>query len=213
MRSLDSTRVRRVANLLRMSVDGKVFWLPRVLVGKRMQKAVSHFFNGLRFGEHPRCLVFKKNFFGLLKIPPPFRMRFFPTVSTWESLLRWRKLSAALLGCGMLAWPQLFAAKPPNVVLIISDDQAWSDYGFMGHAVVKTPRLDRLSQESVLFRRGYVPTALCRPSLMSLATGHYAHRHGVTGNDPSPKHAPPNSALYWQRRAELIARSMRGPRI
>lgn len=97
------------------------------------------------------------------------------------------------------------SADNPNIVLIISDDQAWTDYGFMGHDAIQTPHLDKLAAEGVLFRRGYVPTALCRPSLMSLATGHYAHRHGVTGNDPSPRHAKPDSGLYAERRAKLIA--------
>ena len=75
----------------------------------------------------------------------------------------------------------------PNIVLILSDDQTWTDYGFMGHDVIRTPHLDRLAEESVVYPRGYVPTPLCRPSLMSLATGHYAKDHGVTGNDPSPR--------------------------
>jgi uncharacterized sulfatase len=98
------------------------------------------------------------------------------------------------------------AAPPPNIVLIISDDQAWTDYGFIGHPDIRTPHIDKLSQEGVLFTRGYVPTALCRPSLMTLVTGHYAHRHGVTGNDPSPKYADRNSSLYHERRAALIAK-------
>jgi uncharacterized sulfatase len=99
-----------------------------------------------------------------------------------------------------------FAAEPsPNIVLIISDDQAWTDYGFMGHKDIKTPNLDKLASQSIVFRRGYVPTALCRPSLMTLATGHYAHRHGVTGNDPSPKYAKHGSKLYNDRRAALIS--------
>lgn len=97
------------------------------------------------------------------------------------------------------------ADQPPNVVLIISDDQAWTDYGFMGHPQIQTPHLDRLARESVVFKRGYVPTALCRPSLATLITGHYAHHHGVTGNDPSPKYAERNSELYKQRRARLIS--------
>lgn len=97
------------------------------------------------------------------------------------------------------------AETPPNVVLIISDDQAWTDYGFMGHPDIQSPNLDRLAAKSVLFRRGYVPTALCRPSLMTLATGHYASTHGVTGNDPSPKYAERDSDLYNQRRAQLIS--------
>lgn len=76
---------------------------------------------------------------------------------------------------------------PPNIVLILSDDQSWTDYGFMGHEHIQTPNLDRLSERSAVFRRGYVPTALCRPSLMTLATGRYTHEHMISGNDPSPK--------------------------
>ena len=97
------------------------------------------------------------------------------------------------------------AKNPPNVVLIISDDQSWTDYGFMGHPDIKTPHLDKLAAESVVFRRGYVPTALCRPSLVTLVTGHYAHRHGVTGNDPSPKYAKRAGQVYNDRRAQLIS--------
>ncbi len=95
--------------------------------------------------------------------------------------------------------------RPPNIVLILSDDQAWTDYGFMGHDAIQTPNLDELAKSSSVFRRGYVPTALCRPSLMTLLTGHYASTHGITGNDPSPKYAKPNSELYNQRRAQLIS--------
>lgn len=81
---------------------------------------------------------------------------------------------------------------PPNIVLILSDDQSWTDYGFMGHPDIKTPQLDRLAAESVTFPRGYVPTALCRPALASIATGLYAHQHGITGNDPAK--TPANKA-------------------
>lgn len=95
----------------------------------------------------------------------------------------------------------------PNVVLIISDDQAWTDYGFMGHDVIETPHLDALARRSAVFKRGYVPTALCRPSLATLLTGHYASTHQVTGNDPSPKYAAKDSELYQQRCAELIAKT------
>jgi uncharacterized sulfatase len=94
---------------------------------------------------------------------------------------------------------------PPNVVLIVSDDQAWTDYGFMGHADIRTPHLDALAREGVLFRRGSVPTALCRPSLMTLVTGRYAHRHGVTGNDPSPRLADPESEVYARLRERLVS--------
>jgi len=69
-------------------------------------------------------------------------------------------------------------------VLIISDDQAWNDFGFMRHTAVRTPQLDRLAARSAVFRRGYVPTSLCRPSLATIITGFYPHQHGITGNDP-----------------------------
>jgi uncharacterized sulfatase len=72
----------------------------------------------------------------------------------------------------------------PNVLLLISDDQAWGDFGFMGHGVIETPRLDALAAEGRTFPRGYVPTALCRPSLATIITGLYPHQHGITGNDP-----------------------------
>lgn len=76
-----------------------------------------------------------------------------------------------------------FAADKPNIVLILSDDQAWGDYGFMGHPDIKTPHLDSLAKRSLLFPKGYVSSPLCRPSLATMATGLYPHQHGVTGND------------------------------
>jgi uncharacterized sulfatase len=76
------------------------------------------------------------------------------------------------------------AERPPNVVMLISDDQAWTDYGFMGHDAIETPRLDALAKQSLVFTRGYTPSSLCRPSLMTMITGLYPHQHGVTGNDP-----------------------------
>lgn len=117
-----------------------------------------------------------------------------------------RRLLPAVLILVALATSTAVAADSPNIVLILSDDQAWTDYGFMGHPDIQTPHLDALASESVVFPRGYVPTALCRPSLVTLITGHYASTHGVTGNDPSPKYAQPGSELYNQRRAALIAR-------
>ena len=76
----------------------------------------------------------------------------------------------------------------------------------MGHPQIKTPHLDQLAKESVLFERGYVPTALCRPSLVTLTNGHYAHKHGVTEmilplkNYPSVK-----KEIFAQKKAQLIS--------
>jgi uncharacterized sulfatase len=112
--------------------------------------------------------------------------------------------------CAALAVsPVAAAARLPNIVLIISDDQAWTDYGFMGHPVIQTPCLDRLAREGACFPRGYVPTALCRPSLATLITGLYAHQHGITGNDPVPpagRSFDRSDPEYLARCEQLIAR-------
>ncbi|MBE0653092.1 MAG: sulfatase [Bacteroidales bacterium] len=72
----------------------------------------------------------------------------------------------------------------PNIILILSDDQAWTDYSFMGHDHIQTPNIDRLASKGLTFTQGYVPASLCRPSLASLITGLYPHQHKVLGNDP-----------------------------
>ena len=95
-----------------------------------------------------------------------------------------------------------FSAEKPNILLILSDDQAWTDYSFMGHEHIKTPHLDKLASESALFKRGYVPTALCRPSLMTLATGQYVHNHRVSGNNPHGDSKDPNKENW---KANVIA--------
>jgi uncharacterized sulfatase len=92
------------------------------------------------------------------------------------------------LGLSILLLAILFRgavqAAPPNVLLILSDDQAWTDYGFMGHPQIHTPHLDTLAAQSLTYTRGYVTSPLCRPSLASILTGLPTHVHGTTGNDP-----------------------------
>ena len=93
------------------------------------------------------------------------------------------RFGIALLGLLSLIG-SLRADAPPNVVLIISDDQGWRDYSCMGHPQIRTPYIDQLASESLVYTRGYVPDSLCRPSLASILTGHYPHHHRITGNDP-----------------------------
>lgn len=75
-------------------------------------------------------------------------------------------------------------AARPNVVFLLSDDQGWTDYGFMGHEHIQTPNLDALARAGILYERGYVTAPLCRPSLASIATGLYPYQTGIRGNDP-----------------------------
>jgi uncharacterized sulfatase len=59
----------------------------------------------------------------------------------------------------------------PNIVLIVGDDHGWPYFGFMGDEIVKTPNLDALAKEGVVFPYGYTTASTCRPSLRSLLTG------------------------------------------
>lgn len=72
----------------------------------------------------------------------------------------------------------------PNVVMIVSDDQGWPDFGFMGHKVIRTPNLDGLAKQGAVFPFGYVPCSLCRASLATILTGLYAFQHQICCNDP-----------------------------
>lgn len=94
------------------------------------------------------------------------------------------RLLACVFAVAWLTSPALAQKPKPNVVLIVADDQAWTDLGFMGHDVVRTPHLDKLSKESATFVNGYVPTSLCRASLATLLTGQFAHQHQICCNDP-----------------------------
>lgn len=97
----------------------------------------------------------------------------------------WKRLLFALAGLfAALGAGSAAASGPPNVVLMIADDMAYTDYGFMGHPAIRTPRLDRLARESLTYRRGYATSSLCSPSLASILTGLYPHQHKVTSNDP-----------------------------
>ena len=97
-----------------------------------------------------------------------------------------------------LACQQVEDPAPPNILLIISDDQGWSDFGFMGHEAIQTPHLDQLAEQSLCFTRGYATAPLCSPSLASIITGLYAHQHGITGNDPAFEFEGQRYAQEWR---------------
>ncbi|MBC8291040.1 MAG: sulfatase [Planctomycetes bacterium] len=130
-----------------------------------------------------------------------------------------RQLCLAILTAMILA--SAAKAAPPNVVMIISDDQSWTDYSFLGHEHIQTPNIDRLAAESLTFTRGYVPDSLCRPSLATLISGLYPHQHGIVGNDPppptdltgKPTRQLRSSPRYLQRRIEYLRHIDNAPRV
>jgi arylsulfatase A-like enzyme len=103
------------------------------------------------------------------------------------------------------------AAEPakPNVILIISDDQGFADYGFMGHERIKTPNIDKMAAEGLLYTRGYV-MPVCSPSLASLLTGKLPHAHGITGNDLSGGRSKPGHRELLKQ--QLLGNSLMLPK-
>ncbi len=104
-------------------------------------------------------------------------------------------LAAAALGTGALE--QVLAGerngRRPNIVVVITDDQRFDAMSCMGHPFLRTPHLDRLRREGVLFANAFVTTSLCSPSRASFLTGTYAHTHGVmlnATNDYDPARTP-----------------------
>lgn len=85
-----------------------------------------------------------------------------------RTLLFW---IATGLSCGLLH------AAPPNVVLVMTDDQGYGDLGCHGNPFLKTPELDRLHAESVRFTDFHV-SPFCTPTRAALMTGNHA---GYTG--------------------------------
>jgi arylsulfatase A-like enzyme len=76
--------------------------------------------------------------------------------------------------------------RPPNIVVIISDDQGYADIGFNPHhpKEVSTPRLDALAREGVWFSQAYITGNVCSPTRAGLMTGRYQQRAGVyTGGE------------------------------
>ena len=80
----------------------------------------------------------------------------------------------------IIAFP-LRAADRPNVVMILADDQAYRDFGFMGNDLVHTPNIDRLAAQGMRFADGHSSSGICTPSRFALLTGqhHWRRFHGI----------------------------------
>jgi arylsulfatase A-like enzyme len=70
--------------------------------------------------------------------------------------------------------------RPPNVVIIFTDDQGYQDVGCFGSPNIETPNLDRMAAEGMRFTDFYVAASVCSPSRAALMTGCYPPRVGIT---------------------------------
>ena len=71
----------------------------------------------------------------------------------------------------------------PNIVLIMTDTQGVNVVGCYGRPEMKTPNIDRLASEGILFDRAYTCCPVCSPARSSIFTGNYPHTTGVLANN------------------------------
>ena len=79
----------------------------------------------------------------------------------------------------------------PNFVIFIADDISWDDLGCYGNKFVKTPNIDKLSSEGIMFSNMYLTTSSCSPSRNSIMTGRYPHNTGA----PELHSEPPSDMI------------------
>lgn len=87
--------------------------------------------------------------------------------------------SAAIVGA---AGHQRDASRPPNIVVIFTDDQGYGDLGSYGHPTIRTPHLDRMAAEGQRWTSFYVADSVCTPSRAGLLTGRLPARIGMAGD-------------------------------
>ena len=84
-----------------------------------------------------------------------------------------------LIIAGFLLLVSGLKAETPNIILMITDDQGYGDFGVTGNHLIKTPNIDAMAARSFEMTRFYV-NAVCSPTRASLMTGRNSYRTGVT---------------------------------
>ena len=83
-----------------------------------------------------------------------------------------------------------FAADPPNIIIVYTDDQGSVDAHCYGSTDLATPNIDRLAETGIRFTQMYAPSAICSASRAGLLTGQLPARAGVPSNVSSSKGNP-----------------------
>jgi uncharacterized sulfatase len=81
------------------------------------------------------------------------------------------------------------SAPKPNVIIIYCDDLGYGDLGCYGNKAIRTPNIDALARDGIMFTNYYACNAVCAPSRAGLLTGRYPLRTGIIGN-PYPADSP-----------------------
>jgi arylsulfatase A-like enzyme len=106
-----------------------------------------------------------------------------------------------LVVAGISAQRDPSTARKPNVLLIITDDVGYGDFGSYGAPDIKTPNVDRLAKEGVRFTDFYANGAVCTPTRAGLISGRYQQRVGL-------EQALSTSAVDLQRGLPVTGRSL-----
>lgn len=90
----------------------------------------------------------------------------------------------AALSAGASVFPGLAQKKDtrPNIVFVLTDDQRLDSLGCYGNTNIRTPHIDRLARDGVLFEHATVTSAICTPSRACYFLGQYERRHGINFN-------------------------------
>jgi len=76
----------------------------------------------------------------------------------------------------VVSWAE---AKQPNLIVMIADDQRADALSCVGHPFLKTPNIDRLATEGVMFNNAFVTTSICCTTRADFLSGNYSRRHGI----------------------------------
>jgi arylsulfatase A-like enzyme len=74
------------------------------------------------------------------------------------------------------------AAERPNILFVFADDHAYQAVSAYGSRINRTPNIDRLAREGMLFRTALVTNSICAPARAVILTGRYSHLNGVLDN-------------------------------
>ena len=81
--------------------------------------------------------------------------------------------------------PESYASqKAPNIIYILVDDMGFGDLSCYGQKILKTPNIDQLAAEGMMFLQHYAGSTVCGPSRASLLTGKHTGHTSVRGNQP-----------------------------
>ena len=95
--------------------------------------------------------------------------------------------SRLLFALALAAAAPAAAADPkPNVIVFLSDDVGYGEYGFQGSTDIPTPNIDSIAKNGVRFTQGYVAATYCSPCRAGLLTGRYPTRFGHEFNEGGP---------------------------